>query len=176
MLQRPEPELLDSIPHAAESARAVMEPVVLVVTVELPRQICLLLANRVVPVCLDPRFNLADKAFTRLDARLPCEGHPPAASFRQIVDEAKESEGRRSLNLLPAPLQQASVEVQHRCLLRGDAQPEGGQSLFHFLTESFRVGLVLKRRYIVIGEPGQLSEASAGLLEPSLEPQVQHVV
>jgi hypothetical protein len=31
VLQRPEPELLDSVPHAAESARAVIEPIVLVV-------------------------------------------------------------------------------------------------------------------------------------------------
>src|SRR5712691_7657474 len=101
--QRPEPELLDSVPHAAESARAVVEPIVLVVSVEPPRQICLLLANGVVPMYLDPRFDLANKALARLDARLACEGHPTAASFRQVVDEAKESEGRRFLSLLPAP-------------------------------------------------------------------------
>jgi len=64
------------------------------------------------------------------------------------MDEAKESEGRRFVNPLPASLQQAPVEVQHRCLLRGDAQPEGCQSLFHFAPKSLRVGLVLKRRYI----------------------------
>src|SRR5260370_10975978 len=176
MLQRPEPELLDSVPHAAESARAIVEPIVLIVAVELLRQGGLLLANRVVPVRLDPRLDLANKAFARLDARLSGEDHLPAAIFRQVVDEAKESEGRRFLNLLPAPLQQASVEVQHRRLLRGDAQPKGCQSLFHFAPKSLRVGLVLKRRYVVVCEPGQLSEASAGLLEPSLEPQVQHVV
>src|SRR5438132_711385 len=102
VLQRPQPELLDSVPHTAEGKRAVVEPIVLVVAVELPRQSGLLLANRVVSVCLDPGLDLANKAFTRLDARLPCEGHPAAASFRPIVDEAKESEGRRFSRLLPA--------------------------------------------------------------------------
>src|SRR5712691_5930138 len=120
VLQRPEPELLDSVPHAAESARAVVEPIVLVVAVELPRQSRLLVANWVVPVYPDPRLDLAYKAFARLDARFPCDGHPTAASFRQVVDEAKESEGRRFQDLLPAPLQQASVKAQHCCLFRGD--------------------------------------------------------
>lgn len=62
MLQRPQPELLDSVPHAAESPRAVVEPIVLVVSVEPPGQIRLLVANRVVPVCLDPAFDLTYKA------------------------------------------------------------------------------------------------------------------
>src|SRR5712692_3221268 len=54
VLQRPKPELLDSVPHTAERAGAVAEPIVLVVALKLPCQICLLLPNRVVPVCLDP--------------------------------------------------------------------------------------------------------------------------
>src|SRR5207302_4588451 len=55
-------------------------------------------------------------------------------------------------------------------------QPESGQSLFHFSPKSFGVSLVTKHRYKVIRETREFREASAGLLETSLEPQVQHVV
>jgi hypothetical protein len=75
-----------------------------------------------------------------------------------------------------ATLQQAAVEVPHSGLLRRYAQPKGHQSLFHLPTKPFGVVSVPERRYEVVGEARQLSEATAGLLEASFEPQIEHIV
>src|SRR6266851_9327426 len=119
----------------------------------------------------EPRLGLADKAFSRFDARLPRDGHPAATGLPQVVDEAKEDEGRRLLSLLPALLQQAPVETQHGCLLGGDSQFKSREPLFHFLSKLLRIRAVLEHRYVVIRKPGQLGEALAGLPEPSFDPQ-----
>jgi hypothetical protein len=88
------------------------------------------------------------------------------------MDEAKEDKGRRLLGRTASPLQQAGIEAQHCRLLWCDAQPEGGESLFHLMPKPFSIAVVLEHGYKVVSEPREFSVASAGLLEPSLEPQV----
>jgi hypothetical protein len=132
--------------------------------------------HRLVPIHLEPGPHLADEPFACLDARFQHDVEDPAAVLGQVVDETKEGERGRSHRRSPAPKQQVAVEAQQRRLLGRDPQAKGCQPLFHFLAEPPGVRLVPKRHYKVIREARQLRVASAGLLEASLEPQVQDVV
>ena len=92
------------------------------------------------------------------------------------MGETKEGEGCRVDRRSAFPMQQVAVEAQQRRLFGRDVQSEGRQQLFHFLTKTHRIRVVLERRYKVVREARQLRVASAGFLEPPLEPQVQNVV
>src|SRR5713226_10169876 len=117
-----------------------------------------------------PRLGLAYEALTRFHARLAVDQDCPASGLCQVVDEAKEGKGRRLLDRSASPLQQATVEAQHCRLLRCDAQPKGGESLFHFLAKPLSITAVLERGYKVVSKPRELSVASATLPETSFEP------
>ena len=66
--------------------------------------------------------------------------------------------------------------MQQGCLLGHDPQPEGCQSLVHFLAKSLGIFAVLEHGYKVVGESRELCVATARLPEPPFEPQVEDVV
>src|SRR4029453_10392927 len=73
-------------------------------------------------------------------------------------------------------LQQPALEVPPLRLLRHDPQPESCQPLVQLLSEPFGFTLLLEHRYHVVGVADQARIAATAPLEPSFEPQVQHVV
>jgi predicted transposase YbfD/YdcC len=91
--QGPPPALPNSKPHAVQRARAVVQSEVLVEAQQHRFQMGLLFPDRLVPIRLEPRLNLAHKALARLDARFALNQHSAAFGPRPEVDEAKEGEG-----------------------------------------------------------------------------------
>jgi hypothetical protein len=78
------------------------------------------------------------------------------------VGKAKEGEGARFFGRSPwTTLQQTAVEAQHCRLLGHDPQPEGCQSLVHFLPKSLgvRAGLISPAELVEKGHLPRLSDA-----------------
>jgi len=174
--ERPHPEPLHPLSHCAEFGRAEPQAKVLVEAVQSFGQIRLVFPDAFVAGDPQPFGGSCDEALARFDARCSPDMDLACARPRAEVGEAKEGEGRRLLDQTARSSQQAGVEVQQRCLLGRDAQPEGDESLIHFTAEACRLIVVVERRYVVIREARQFSVASAGLFEPPLEPQVEDVV
>jgi hypothetical protein len=163
---------MNSPPNGFAGSKAVVESKVQVVSAEHLCQMGLLRPDGLVTVYRHPIFYSAHEALPRFHTRFSGDDNCPATGPRQEVDKAKEGEGRWLLGRAPTPLQQATVEVPNGCLLGRDAQPEGGESLLHFLSESRGVLVVAEHGYEVVSEPCQPSVAPAALLEASFEPQV----